>query len=109
MADMQANLQHIANQLRPPRTHCASPRPSCASSRNDDFENEEEEQEDERLFHRQSPHVRKKRRIPPHPKVVRINLFHFHGRDNVEAYLDWVAKVEQLFESHVVEGENVSP
>ena len=30
---------------------------------------------------------------------------HFHGRDNVEAFLDWVAKVEQLFESHVVEEE----
>jgi len=32
-------------------------------------------------------------------------LPHFHGRDNVEVFLDWVAKVEQLFESHVVEEE----
>ena len=30
---------------------------------------------------------------------------HFYGKDNVEVFLDWVAKVEQLFESHVVEEE----
>ena len=30
---------------------------------------------------------------------------HFNGKDNVEVFLDWVAKVEQLFESHVVEEE----
>jgi len=51
-------------------------------------------------LYRQLPHV-----IPPHPKKVRIELPHFHGRDNVEAYLDCVTKVEQLFESHVIEEE----
>jgi len=29
----------------------------------------------------------------------------FYGKDNVEAYIDWVAKVEQLFDSHMVEEE----
>ena len=29
-----------------------------------------------------------------------INLSYFHGKDNVEAYLDWVMKVEQLFACH---------
>ena len=30
---------------------------------------------------------------------------HFYGKDNVEVFLDWIAKVEQLFESHVMEEE----
>ena len=37
------------------------------------------------------------------PKETRIDLPPFHGKDNVEEYLDWVAKVEQLFNNHVVE------
>jgi len=47
---MQANLQHFATQLRPARTHCASPKPSCASSRHNDFENEDEEEDEECHF-----------------------------------------------------------
>jgi len=69
--------------------------PSRASSRH---EYEDEKDDDERINIRQ-------RHIPPHPKEVRIEFPPFHGRDNVEAYLDWVAKVEQLFESHFVEEE----
>jgi len=42
---------------------------------------------------------------PTHPKEVKIDLPHFYGKDNVEVFLDWVAKVEQLFKSHVVEEE----
>jgi len=100
MASMQANLQLIANQLNPSNLHtCASPRPSRASSRHEyDFE----EEEDERINLRQSPRVRRQRRIPPHLKEVKIYLPHFYGKDNVEVFLDWVAKVEQLFESHVM-------
>jgi len=104
MADMQANLQVIANQLRPTRPHRASLRPAHASNRHD-FDNEEEEEDDERQHYRQSPHVRRQRCIPPHLEGVKIYFPHFHGRDNVQAFLDWVAKVEQLFESHVVEEE----
>jgi len=51
------------------------------------------------------PHVKRKRRIPTHLKEVKIDLSHFYGKDNVEVFLDWVEKVEQLFESHVVEEE----
>jgi len=103
MASMQANLQLIVNQLNhPTHTIHASPRSSCAISRHDyDFEKEE----DERKNFRQSPHMRRKRRIPSHLKEVKIDLPHFHGRKNVEAFLDWVVNVEQLFESHVVEEE----
>jgi len=103
MASMQVNLKLIANQLHPSNLHThASLRPSRAPSRHEyDFE----EEEDERINLRQSPHVRRQRRIPPHPKEVKIDLPHFYGKDNVEVFLDWVAKVEQLFESHVVEEE----
>jgi len=98
---MQANLQLISNQLTPSsRNPFASPRPSRASSRH---EYEDEDEEKEHINIKQSPPVRRQRRILPHPNEVRIELPPFHGRDNVKAYLDWVAKVEQLFESHVVE------
>jgi len=40
----------------------------------------------------------------PKKKTI-IELPPFHGKDNVKAYLDWVAKVEQLFDKHVVEEE----
>ena len=35
------------------------------------------------------------------PQEVKISLPYFHGKDNVEAYLDWEMKVEQLFGSDV--------
>jgi len=38
-------------------------------------------------------------------KVVRVDLPYFHGEENVEAYLDWEMKVEQLFASHRVSEE----
>jgi len=105
MAAMQANLQFISEQLRnPPHTHHASPRSSRLPSRHHhDLSGDEEDLQ--RPFPRQSPHTRRQRRVPPHPKETRIDLPPFHGKDNVEAYLDWVAKVEQLFDSHVVEEE----
>ena len=31
------------------------------------------------------------------PQEANINFLYFHGKDNVEAYLDWEMKVEQLF------------
>jgi len=31
------------------------------------------------------------------PKEVRVELPHFYGKENVETYLDWEMKVEQLF------------
>jgi len=105
MAAMQANLHFISEQLRnPPHTHRASPRSSRPPSRHHhDLSGEEEDLQ--RPFPRQSPHTRRQRRVPPHPKETRIDLPPFHGKDNVEAYLDWVAQVEQLFNSHVVEEE----
>jgi len=42
------------------------------------------------------------------PKEVRIDLPTFHGKDNVETYLDWVAKFDQLLYRHMVEERHVS-
>jgi len=39
------------------------------------------------------------------PREVRIDLPH-HGKENVETYLDWEMKVEQLFACHHVSEEN---
>jgi len=105
MAAMQANLHFISEQLRnPPHTHRASPRSSRPPLRHHhDLSGEEEDLQ--RHFPRQSPHTRRQRHVPPHPKETRIDLPSFHGKENVEAYLDWVAKVEQLFDNHVVEEE----
>ena len=36
---------------------------------------------------------------------VSISLPYFHGKDNVEAYLDWEMKVEQLFVCHYISEE----
>jgi len=37
------------------------------------------------------------RREPREPRAIRIDLPHFYRKDDVEAYLDWKMKVEQLF------------
>jgi len=51
--------------------------------------------------HRSHPkphsHRREKERKP---QEANINLSYFHGKNNVEAYLDWEMKVEKLFACH---------
>ena len=42
-------------------------------------------------------HRREKER---NPQEANINLPYFHGKNNVETYLDWEKKVEQLFACH---------
>jgi len=42
-------------------------------------------------------------------KEVRVDLPYFHGKENVEAYLDWGMKVEQLFACHRVSEERKVP
>jgi len=39
------------------------------------------------------------------PQEVNISLPYFHGKDNVEVYLDWEMKVEQLFACHHISEE----
>ncbi|XP_052732441.1 uncharacterized protein LOC108330354 [Vigna angularis] len=53
--------------------------------------------------HRREPHE------PPPPREVNINLLHFYGKDDVEAFLDWEMKVEQLFSCHQISGERKVP
>jgi len=43
----------------------------------------------------QPSRVRKERKESP--REVRVELPHFYGKENVETYLDWEMKVEQLF------------
>ncbi|XP_022640399.1 uncharacterized protein LOC106771275 [Vigna radiata var. radiata] len=59
-------------------------------------------------YYSQPSSSRKSRRnihVLPPPKEVNVVLPHFHGKDNVEAYLDWEMKVEQLFAFHQVSEE----
>ncbi|XP_052736725.1 uncharacterized protein LOC128197914 [Vigna angularis] len=42
---------------------------------------------------------------PPPLKEVNVVLPHFHGKDNIEAYLDWEMKVEQIFACQQVSEE----
>jgi len=60
-------------------------------------------------YYQQPPRrVRKERKESP--KEVRVDLPYFHGKENVEAYLDWEMKVEeQLFSCHRVSEERKVP
>ena len=42
-------------------------------------------------------------------REVMVDLPHFHGKENVEIYLDWEMKVEQLFACHKVSEYNKVP
>jgi len=52
---------------------------------------------------------RVKRERKESPKEVRVDLPHFYGKENVETYLDWEIKVEQLFVCHHVSEERKVP
>ncbi|KAL2319523.1 hypothetical protein Fmac_028492 [Flemingia macrophylla] len=45
---------------------------------------------------RQHRHHRQDRQV----REPKVDLLHFHGRDDVDQYLDWELKVEQLFACH---------
>ena len=53
------------------------------------------------------PQPRRTRR--ENPKETRVDLPHFYGKKNVETYLDWEMKVEQLFACHHVSEERKVP
>ena len=53
----------------------------------------------------QPPPRRNRRREQESPREVRVDLPHFHGKENIEACLDWEMRVEQLFASHKVRKE----
>jgi len=57
----------------------------------------------------QPPPRRVRKEKKESPREVRIDLPHFHGKENVEIYLDWEMKVEQLFACHKVIEENKVP
>jgi len=57
----------------------------------------------------QPPPRRNKQREQESPREVRVDLPHFHGKENVEVYLDWEMKVEQLFACHRVSEERKVP
>ena len=43
---------------------------------------------------------RRERKEQENPREVRIDQPHFHGKENIEACLDWEMRVEKLFASH---------
>ena len=53
--------------------------------------------------------TRRDRRELESPREVRVDLPHFQGKENVEVYLDWEMKVEQLFACHGVSEERKVP
>ena len=57
----------------------------------------------------QPPPRRNRPREQEAPREVRVDLPHFHGKENVEIYLDWEMKVEQLFACHRVSEERKVP
>jgi len=48
---------------------------------------------------------RRDRREQENPREVRVDQPHFHGKENIEACLDWEMRVEKLFASHKVRKE----
>jgi len=69
-------------------------------------------EEEERLrlgeYYQQPSHIRRQRKDPT-PKEVKVDLPYFQGKDDVDAYLDWEMKVEQLFACHQVSEERKVP
>jgi len=59
-------------------------------------------------YYQQPSHIRRQRKDPT-PREVKVDLPHFQGKDDVEAYLDWEMKVEQLFACHQVSEERKVP
>ena len=59
-------------------------------------------------YYQPSPSKARKER-KENPKEVRVELPHFYGKENVETYLDWEMKVEQLFACHKVSEERKVP
>ena len=43
---------------------------------------------------------RRDRKEQENPRKVRVDQPHFHGKENIEACLDWEMRVEKLFASH---------
>ena len=54
-------------------------------------------------------HHSQRREKDRRPQEVNNSLPYFHGKDNVEAYLDWEMKVEQLFACHHIGEERKVP
>jgi len=76
-----------------------------SSSRSSDSHTKEESL---RINDYYQPTLRRTRRENPQIET-RVDLPYFYGKQNVEVYLDWEMKVEQLFASHHVSEERKVP
>jgi len=78
----------------------------ASSSRGNEFFGEQSFRINE---HYQPPPRKARKERKESPREVRVDLPYFHGKENVEAYLDWEMKVEQLFVCHRVSEERKVP
>ena len=86
-----------------------SKKSSHASSSKHHESFEEESLKINEYYQPQPRRTRRERQEKESPREVRVDLPHFHGKENVEIYLDWKIKVEQLFACHKVSEENKVP
>ena len=68
----------------------------------------EDEGEEEYYSNRRSHRVHQHNNMHDHvasQREPKVDLPPFHGKEDVEAYLDWEIKVEQLFKCHEIREE----
>jgi len=78
----------------------------ASSSRGNDFLGEQSLRINE---YYQPPPRRARKEKKESPREVRVELPHFYGKENVEAYLYWEMKVEKLFACNYVSEERKVP
>ncbi|WVZ04889.1 hypothetical protein V8G54_018235 [Vigna mungo] len=100
--DRELKTTIIQNELREMRDEQLHSRKKSRGSRSGDSNYERESLRVGEYYHHPSfsRRPRKYYHIPPPPREVKVDLLHFHGKDNVEAYLDLEIKVEQIFACH---------
>jgi len=98
------NAKHakVQEELRQSKSISNSKR---SSQHNTQLTHYEEDSKILNKYYQPPPHRKPRREREQEPREVRVDLPHFHAKENVKAYLDWEMKIEQLFECHQVSEE----
>ena len=99
---LNAKQVKVQEELRQSKCRSNSKR---SSKRNTQLTHYEEDSKILNQYYQPPPQRRPRREREQELREVRVDLPHFHWKENVEAYLDWEMKVEQLFECHQVSEE----